>query len=122
MSADLLPPPPDPKDTRAFRDWLYAVYRLLNGGGGELAMTADAVSPNYGQAAASVAASLAEDAVSIQLSSVTSRLAEMQKTIDGMMAMQQAIPLKADDVSMISAVRQDIGALHKRLDEVMAWQ
>ena len=27
----ILPPPPDPRDNRAFRDWLYKVYAVING-------------------------------------------------------------------------------------------
>ena len=29
--SSILPPPPDPRDNRAFRDWLYKVYALING-------------------------------------------------------------------------------------------
>lgn len=95
--SDLLPPPPDPRDNRAFRDWLFAVYRLLNGERGELAMQSDIASGAAARAgaAAEQAAGLAEDAMLLQmrqviiqqsgeLSALRAQVGELQKQVDGM--------------------------------------
>lgn len=96
--SDLLPSPPDPRDNRAFRDWLYKVYRLLNGNDGEIAGQADmsAGSSASASAAANQALILANDSVLMQMRQVISQqsgelsvmraqVGEMQKQIDGLM-------------------------------------
>lgn len=96
--SDLLPSPPDPRDNRAFRDWLYKVYRLLNGNDGELAAQADMSSASAAAASAAAyqAMAAANDAALMQMRQVISQqsgelsvmraqVGEMQKQIDGLM-------------------------------------
>ena len=61
--SSILPPPPDPRDNRVFRDWLYKVYAVINGLDPSANMTgAEDSPPVAGVAELAVAARMAADA------------------------------------------------------------
>lgn len=104
--SDLLPPPPDPRDNRAFRDWLFKVYRLLNGNDGELAGQADmsAGSSASASAAANQALILANDSALMQmrqviiqqsgeLAAMRAQVGELQKLAEQAALMARPMPV-----------------------------
>lgn len=75
-----LPPPPDPNDTRAFRDWCYRVYRALMQLSGSDAAFPDAM--------ASVSAARSTEALELahgaQLAAMAQTVAQLQREIESL--------------------------------------
>ena len=133
----ILPPPPDPRDNRAFRDWLYKVYAVVNGLDPATNMTgAEDSPPVAGVAELAVAARMAADAQMLAMRADVDRIradvdrlmlmiAPMAEAPDQLRAMVQAAPMaEAPDQlrAMVQAAQANIGAIQKRIDEVMIWQ
>ena len=142
----ILPPPPDPRDNRAFRDWLYKVYAVINGLDPSANMTgAEDSPPVAGVAELAVAARMAADAQMLAMRSDVDRIRSdvdrltmlvapiaeaqanigaIQKRIDEVMTMLVAPIAEAPDElrAMVQAAQANIGAIQKRIDEVMIWQ
>ena len=133
----ILPPPPDPRDNRAFRDWLYKVYAVINGLDPSANMTgAEDSPPVAGVAEIAVAARMAADAQMLAMRSDVDRIrsdvdrltmlvAPIAEAPDELRAMVQAAPIaEAPDElrAMVQAAQANIGAIQKRIDEVMIWQ
>ena len=133
----ILPPPPDPRDNRAFRDWLYKVYAVVNGLDPAANMTgAEDSPPVAGVAELAVAARMAADAQMLAMRADVDRIradvdrlmlmiAPMAEAPDQLRVMVQAAPMaEAPDQlrAMVQAAQANIGAIQKRIDEVMIWQ
>ena len=133
----ILPPPPDPRDNRAFRDWLYKVYAVVNGLDPATNMTgAEDSTPVAGVAELAVAARMAADAQMLAMRADVDRIradvdrlmlmiAPMAEAPDQLRAMVQAAPMaEAPDQlrAMVQAAQANIGAIQKRIEEVMIWQ
>ena len=133
----ILPPPPDPRDNRAFRDWLYKVYAVVNGLDPATNMTgAEDSPPVAGVAELAVAARMAADAQMLAMRADVDRIradvdrlmlmiAPMAEAPDELRAMVQAAPMaEAPDQLrvMVQAAQANIGAIQKRIEEVMIWQ
>ena len=75
--SDILPPPPDPQDSRAFREWLYQVYMAINGQMSSFVLSMDTAGGLAARASAEAqaAALLAQDAALSQMRQVVEQQA-----------------------------------------------
>lgn len=117
----ILPPPPDPRDNRAFRDWLYRVYSVVNGLDPAANMTgAEDSPPVAGVAELAVAARMASDA---QMLAMRADVDRIRADVDRLMLMIAPMADAPDQLrAMVQAAQANIGAIQKRIDEVMIWQ
>lgn len=117
----ILPPPPDPRDNRAFRDWLYKVYAVINGLDPSANMTgAEDSPPVAGVAEIAVAARMAADA---QMLAMRADVDRVRSDVDRLMMLVAPIAEAPDELrAMVQAAQANIGAIKKRIDEVMIWQ
>lgn len=101
--SSILPPPPDPRDNRVFRDWLYKVYALINGiepGTETIGQSADQSS---GMLALGLAGAAIKDAQSYAL--MSSRVREKPaESAPPVIALIDAAKL-AQDAAMLSPAR-----------------
>ena len=118
----ILPPPPDPRDNRAFRDWLFKVYAVINGLDPASAMMGEDTSGSP-SAIASLSGVVFSGQQSAELSQLRNQVGELQKAVDRMALLFTAASTKPDQLQpILLAAQTEIGALRKRIDEVMIWQ
>lgn len=117
----ILPPPPDPRDNRAFRDWLYKVYAVVNGLDPAANMTgAEDSPPVAGVADLAVASRMAADA---QMLAMRSDVDQLRADVDRLVLLVAPVADAPDQLrAMVQAAQANIGAIQKRIDEVMIWQ
>jgi len=117
----IIPPPPDPRDNRAFRDWLYKVYAVINGLDPSADMTgAEDSPPVAGVAELAVAARMAADA---QMLAMRADVDRIRADVDRLMLMIAPMADAPDQLrAIVQAAQANIGAIQKRIDEVMIWQ
>jgi hypothetical protein len=117
----ILPPPPDPRDNRAFRDWLYKVYAVVNGLDPATSMTgAEDSPPVAGVAELAVAARMAADA---QMLAMRADVDRIRSDVDRLTMLVAPIAEAPDELrAMVQSAQANIGAIQKRIDEVMIWQ
>ena len=117
----ILPPPPDPRDNRAFRDWLYKVYAVVNGLDPAANMTgAEDSPPVAGIAELAVASKMASDSMMLAMRADVDRI---RSDVDRLMLMISPTADAPDQLrAMVQAAQANIGAIQKRIDEVMIWQ
>lgn len=119
--SSILPPPPDPRDNRVFRDWLYKVYAVINGLDPSANMTgAEDSPPVAGVAELAVAARMAADA---QMLAMRSDVDRIRSDVDRLTMLVAPIAEAPDELrAMVQAAQANIGAIQKRIDEVMIWR
>ena len=117
----ILPPPPDPRDNRAFRDWLYKVYAVVNGLDPATNMTGAEDSPLVaGVADLAVTSRMASDSIMLAMRADVDRI---RADVDRLMLMIAPMADAPDQLrAMVQAAQANIGAIQKRIDEVMIWQ
>jgi outer membrane murein-binding lipoprotein Lpp len=138
----ILPPPPDPRDNRAFRDWLYKVYAVVNGLDPAANITgAEDSPPVAGVADLAVASRMAADA---QMLAMRSDVDQLRADVDRLVLLVAPVADAPDQLradvdrlvlpvapvadapdqlrAMVQAAQANIGAIQKRIDEVMIWQ
>lgn len=117
----ILPPPPDPRDNRAFRDWLYKVYTVINGIDPASNMTgAEDSPPAAGVAELAVASRMAADA---QMLAMRADVDRIKSDVDRLMMIIAPVASAPDELrAMVQSAQANIGAIQKRIDEVMIWQ
>lgn len=121
MSA-ILPSPPDPRDNRAFRDWLYKLYAIVNGLDPSTSMMGEDASSS-GAALAAMSGAIASGQQAAELSQLRAQVGELQKAVDRLALIAAPAADNRDALSpMLLAAQTEIGALRKRIDEVMIWQ
>ena len=117
----ILPSPPDPRDNRAFRDWLFKVYAVINGLDPASAMMGEDTS-GYTSAIASLSGAVFSGQQASELSQLRNQVGEMQKAVDRLSLLFTAQIAKPDQLQpILLAAQTEIGALRKRIDEVMIW-
>ena len=136
----ILSPPPDPRDNRAFRDWLFKVYAVINGLDPASAMMGEDTSGSP-SAIASLSGAVFSGQQASELSQLRNQVGEIQKAVDRLsllftaqiakpdqlqpilLAAQTEIGAKPDQLQpILLAAQTEIGALRKRIDEVMIWR
>ncbi len=117
----ILPPPPDPRDNRVFRDWLYKVYAVVNGLDPAANMTgAEDSPPVAGVAELAVTSRMASDSIMLAMRADVDRI---RADVDRLMLMIAPMADAPDQLrAMVQAAQANIGAIQKRIDEVMIWQ
>ena len=117
----ILPPPPDPRDNRAFRDWLYKVYAVVNGLDPAANMTgAEDSPPVAGVAELAVTSRMASDSIMLAMRADVDRI---RADVDRLMLMIAPMADAPDQLrATVQAAQANIGAIQKRIDEVMMWQ
>ena len=112
--SDLLPPPPDPVNTRAFRDWLYQVYMAINGQMSSFVMAMDTAGGTAARAAAEAqaAARLAQDAALSQMRQViveqSGELAQMRAQVGELQKQAEQAALMASRLDIDAIVAQAV--------------
>ena len=123
MTATIIPPPPmQPLSSdRALYDWLYAVYAAINGLDPSADMTgAEDSPPVAGVAELAVAARMAADA---QMLAMRADVDRIRSDVDRLTMLVAPIAEAPDELrAMVQAAQAKIGAIQKRIDEVMIWQ
>ncbi|MBK7052168.1 MAG: hypothetical protein IPH54_16620 [Rhodoferax sp.] len=123
MTATIIPPPPmQPLSSdRALYDWLYAVYAAINGLDPSADMTgAEDSPPVAGVAELAVAARMAADA---QMLAMRADVDRIRSDVDRLTMLVAPIAESPDELrAMVQAAQANIGAIQKRIDEVMIWQ
>ena len=118
----ILSPPPDPRDNRAFRDWLFKVYAIINGLDPETASISDDTT-GATAAIASLSGVVFSGQQSAELARLQNQVGELQKTVDRLALLFTATSTNPDQLQpILLAAQTEIGALRKRIDEVMIWQ
>jgi len=106
---------------RALYDWLYAVYAAINGLDSSANMTgAEGNPPVAGVAELAVAARMAADA---QMLAMRADVDRIRADVDRLMLMIAPMADAPDQLrAMVQAAQANIGAIQKRIDEVIIWQ
>lgn len=120
--SNILPSPPDPRDNRAFRDWLYKLYAIINGLD-PAALLAGEDSVGTTAAMAAMSGMLAAGQQAAEIAQLRTQVGELQKSVDRMALILAPVAAGNDGLSpMLLAAQTEIGAIRKRIDEVMIWQ
>jgi len=119
----IIPPPPTQPLSRdgALYDWLYKVYAVINGLDPSADMTgAEDSPPVAGVAELAVAARMAADA---QMLAMRADVDRIRADVDRLMLMIAPMADAPDQLrAIVQAAQANIGAIQKRIDEVMIWQ
>jgi hypothetical protein len=123
MTATIIPPPPmQPLSSdRALYDWLYVVYAAINGLDPSADMTgAEDSPPAAGVADLAVTSRMASDSIMLAMRADVDRI---RADVDRLMLMIAPMADAPDQLrAMVQAAQANIGAIQKRIDEVMIWQ
>ena len=123
MTATIIPPPPmQPLSSdRALYDWLYVVYAVINGLDPSADMTgAEDSPPVAGVADLAVTSRMASDSIMLAMRADVDRI---RADVDRLMLMIAPMADAPDQLrAMVQAAQANIGAIQKRIDEVMIWQ
>ena len=123
MTATIIPPPPTQplSSDRALYDWLYAVYAAINGLDPSADMTgAEDSPPAAGIADLAVTSRMASDSIMLAMRADVDRI---RADVDRLMLMIAPMADAPDQLrATVQAAQANIGAIQKRIDEVMIWQ
>lgn len=123
MTATIIPPPPmQPLSSdRALYDWLYVVYAVINGLDPSADMTgAEDSPPAAGVADLAVTSRMASDSIMLAMRADVDRI---RADVDRLMLMIAPMADAPDQLrATVQAAQANIGAIQKRIDEVMIWQ
>lgn len=122
MTTIIQPPPTQPLSSdRALYDWLYAVYAAINGLDPSADMTGAGDSPPVaGVADLAVTSRMASDSIMLAMRADVDRI---RADVDRLMLMIAPMADAPDQLrAMVQAAQANIGAIQKRIDEVMIWQ
>jgi len=99
----ILPPPPDPRDNRAFRDWLYKVYAVINGIEPGTETVGQSADQSSGMLALGLAGAAIKDAQSCAL--MSSRVREKPAEYVPPVISRIDVAKLAQDAAMLSPAR-----------------